>query len=253
MTTYTVNVGSVCGSSFNVVLTVSSPPSGVTWSFDPNPGNISCFSGDTSCFDRRERDFISTLTVQTARDLPVGAYTLNIVGSDVGVTHTQTVALSVTSSRVHEREPHGDFTLSVDPDPLIMSFCDPPKIVTVTIQSIGRFDSSVTFTANSPNGMSVVFLPNPVTPPMTGTAMSQATITISNSLSAGNYVLTITGTSTTPPFIQRSATVTVQLTGCIPGFPFESILAGIVVGVLALAIIRRRKPSHLIPLVKKLN
>jgi hypothetical protein len=225
-TTYNVNVGSVCGISVNVVLSISANP-GVTWNFSPNSGNT---------------PFTSTLTIQTARNVPVGTYTLNIVGSDVGMTHSSQVTLNVIPSMEFHR-----FRLSVAPDPLIMSLCDPPKIVTVTIESREKFDSSVAFTANAPNGMSVAFLPNPVTPPgMGGTAISQGTITISNTLPAGNYPLTIIGTTTTPPFVQRSTSITVQLTGCIPGFPFESILAGIALGVLALACIsRRRKPSHL--------
>ncbi|HMK82404.1 MAG TPA: hypothetical protein VK503_01675 [Candidatus Bathyarchaeia archaeon] len=39
-------------------------------------------------------------------------------------------------------------------------------------------------------------------------------------------------------------TITASASGGIPGFPFEAVLVGIVLGVLALAIIRRRKSSQ---------
>ena len=48
-------------------------------------------------------------------------------------------------------------------------------------------------------------------------------------------------------------TITTSASGGIPGFPFESILVGIVLGVLALAFSRRRKLSHPKQLIKKPN
>lgn len=219
---YNVNVGSVCGSLTHVVLTVSSPsPTGVTWSFNPESGNT---------------PFGSVLTIQTGTTTPVGTYSFAIVGNE---THTSTVNLNVIVVPSPQPQP-SNFTFSVAPNSVNMSSCNSPQMVTVSIQSVNDFNSPVTIMANPPSGMTISFSPNPVTPPKNGAASSQATVTVSGLMSPGNYIVPTNATSMIPQ-ITHSTLLTIKVSGCIPGFSFESILAGIALGIIALASIKRRR------------
>jgi hypothetical protein len=65
-------------------------------------------------------------------------------------------------------------------------------------------------------------------------------ISITCSTVANTYPIQITATSGN---ITRQQIFGVTVTGgCIPGFPVESILAGLAVGILALAYIKRVRP-----------
>jgi len=244
MTTYTVNVDSVCGSSVNVVLTVSSPAPGVTWNFSPNPGNTS---------------FISTLTVQTARDLSIGNYTLNIVGSDAGRTHASTVALNViqesSTERIRLRLDQQQY--NVGDVVLATAFYNGPLPVAAP------FGVVFGFYVFDNNGNQVYFswaVRSELTALSKVRLNWQFQYTIPTNANPGLYKARLVAGfgSVQPPStypadaaLQASAEFFVHAPS-IPGFPFESILAGIALGFLALACIsRRRKRSHSI--VKKLN
>ncbi|MDQ6693143.1 MAG: hypothetical protein M3014_01800 [Chloroflexota bacterium] len=82
-TTYTVNLSSVNGYTGSVNLSLSTPSSKVTGTFSPNPVSLAAGIGS------------STLTVKTQANTTKGTYTLTITGTDGGLTHAQTVTLSV--------------------------------------------------------------------------------------------------------------------------------------------------------------
>ena len=225
--TYNVTVGSVCGGQPEVILGVSSsPPPGVTWNLNPNSGNT---------------PFSSVLAVQTTRSTPVGSYTLTITGN--ATIHMTMVTLIVTPRPRPSVCPPlcPNFTLSVNPTSLQISPESSPMSVVATIQSWNNFSSPVILTSSgAPTGMSVSFSTNPLTPIPSAAATSEVTIGITCSAVANTYPIQITATSGS---ITRQETFGVTVTGgCIPGFPVESILAGLALGILALAYIKRARP-----------
>ena len=224
-TTYNVSVGSVCGGQPEVVLGVSSsPPPGVTWNLNPNSGNT---------------PFSSVLTVQTTPLTPVGSYTLTITGN--ATMHMTMITLVVTKRPSFCPPICPNFTLSVAPTSLQISPQSSPMSVVATVQSWNHFSSPVTLTSSgAPTGMSVSFSTNPLTPPPNAAATSEVMISITCSTVANTYPIQIIATSGN---ITRQETFGVTVTGgCIPGFPVESILAGLAVGILALAYIKRTRP-----------
>ncbi|MGO9644694.1 MAG: PKD domain-containing protein [Candidatus Bathyarchaeia archaeon] len=225
--TYNVTVGSVCGGQPEVILGVSSsPPPGVTWNLNPNSGNT---------------PFSSVLAVQTTRSTPVGNYTLTIIGN--ATIHMTMVTLIVTPRPRPSVCPPlcPNFTLSVNPTSLQISPESSPMSVVATIQSWNNFSSPVILTSSgAPTGMSVSFSTNPLTPIPSAAATSEVMISITCSVVANTYPIQITATSGS---ITRQETFGVTVTGgCIPGFPVESILAGLALGIIALAYIKRARP-----------
>ena len=121
------------------------------------------------------------------------------------------------------------------------------------------------------NGLSAIFHLDPVVPPIVGqqvtttssssvaTITTPASVTSSTSFSASTIPVTTTSSLTTtvvstsvstmtvvstPTTTSSSTTISVttpMVLPAIPGFPWESIIAGIILGITALAIVRRRK------------
>src|SRR5437867_5627228 len=79
-TSYSVTIGPTGGFSGQVTLSVSGLPGGGNGTFSPNPAGAS-----------------STLSVTTSASTPTGTYTLTITGVSGALTHTTTVALTVSA------------------------------------------------------------------------------------------------------------------------------------------------------------
>src|SRR5439155_1270751 len=79
-TSYNVTISPTGGFSGQVTLSVSGLPSGGNGTFSPNPASAS-----------------STLSVTTSASTPTGTYTLTITGVSGALTHTTTVALTVSA------------------------------------------------------------------------------------------------------------------------------------------------------------
>jgi len=222
LVSYDVTVGSVCAGQSTVDLGVSSsPPPGVTWNLNTNSGNV---------------PFNSVLTVQTTSSTPVGSYTLTITGN--ATIHTTAVTLVVTPKPSVCPPLCPNFTLSITPNSMQISPESSPMSVVATVQSWNNFTNPVTLTSSGvPSGMSLAFSTNPLTPSPDSAATSQVVISITCSAVANTYPIQITARSGN---IVRQETFGVTVTGgCIPGFPVESILTGLAVGILALACIKR--------------
>lgn len=224
--TYSIVVGSMCGTQSQVVLGISSsPPPGVTWNLNPNSGNT---------------PFGSTLTVQTTSSTPAGSYSVAVTGN--ATMHSSTVTLMVTTMPLPQCPPLcPNFTLSIAPTSVMISPQSSPISVVATIQSWNNFSSPVSLAVSGvPTGMSVQLSQNQVTPSPNGAATSQVAISITCSAVANTYPIKMSATSGS---ITRQETFGVTVTGgCIPGFPVESIIAGIFVGILALGYIKRARP-----------
>ena len=156
-----------------VALTASGAPTGVTVSLSPT--SIAAPGSGTS-----------TLSMVVASTTAAGTYTITVSGTGGGITHTATVALTVTTPN------SGTFTISVSPT---SGFLDQGQsgfaVVTTTVS--GGFDSAITFSASGqPSGVTVSFSPASIAAPGSGT--TDMDITVSRNARTGTYPITITGT-----------------------------------------------------------
>ena len=179
--TYSLAVTSVGSFSSAVSLQVSGGlPSGTQASFEP--ASVTPAPGGTVS---------STLVIPTSPSTPTGTYTVTITGTSSLplITHSVTVTLTVTPIA-------SDFGVSVSPNPVVVNQGQCGN-VTVTVTSIGNFSSPVGLTLNNlPSHVSGSFKPSSsVTPPQGGSASSSLLLCPDTSLAAGNYTITVVGTS----------------------------------------------------------
>jgi hypothetical protein len=118
---------------------------------------------------------------------------------------------------------------------------DPPGLYgggsggTTTVTSVVTTTSSASSSTTTPASTSTSV-------GSTSTATSSLTTTVvSTSLMTTTVVSTPTTTSTSESTSSTSSVSTPMTLPAIPGFPWESIIAGIIVGMAALAIVRRRR------------
>jgi hypothetical protein len=119
-----------------------------------------------------------------------------------------------------------------------------PPNVTISINVVNNQGSPL-------SGVNVVLTPVAFTPcltgPMQGVTNSQGLAAFTLPPGAYTVALTKNGVTSTQSITAASAGQTFTLTlnvspgGMIPGFPIESILAGIMVGVGTLVLLRRRR------------
>lgn len=167
-TSATVTVSLVSGISQSVSLAASGLPSGVSYNFNPSSGNPT---------------FNSTFTISTQTSTPTGTYTITITGTGGGVSTYTTYTLTVTQTP--------DFSISSEPSSLTIQQGN-SNVSTIKVTSISGFNQEVQLSANNvPSGVTVSFNPIKVIP----TATSTLTISISTSAIAGEYSLTVIGTS----------------------------------------------------------
>jgi streptogramin lyase len=129
----------------------------------------------------------ATLTINVALSASVGTNTITVTGTGSSGTHTTSFALTITSG--------ADFSLSLN-SPTISVGAGSSAIDTVSITSMGSFNSAVALSASSlPGGVHVTFSSPSVTPPAGGTVTSDATISVDSGTLPSVTGITITGTS----------------------------------------------------------
>ena len=112
-----------------------------------------------------------------------------------------------------------DFDIALS-DSEVTLLQDQSGAINVNVQSIDNFSSSVAISLSGlPSGVSHSFSQSSITPPKNGTQSSVLTINPSTSASAGNYTLTIQGTSA---HLSRSQTMKLIIKR-IPDFTFSII------------------------------
>jgi subtilase family serine protease len=156
-----------------IALTASGQPTGVTLTLSSStiaaPGSGS-----------------STLTMTVASTTAVGTYTITVSGTGGGITHTATVALTVTAPTA------GAFTISVSPTSGSLRQGQ-SGIATVTTAVSGGFDSAIALSATGePTGVTITFTPASIAAKGSGT--SSMLLTVSRTAKTGTYPITITGT-----------------------------------------------------------
>src|SRR5580700_8490285 len=156
-----------------IALTASGQPTGVTLTLSSStiaaPGSGSF-----------------TLTMAVASTTVAGTYTITVSGTGGGITHTATVALTVTAPSA------GAFTISVSPTSGSLRQGQ-SGTATVTTAVSGGFDSAVALSATGePTGVTIKFTPASIAAPGSGT--SSMLLTVSRTAAVGTYPITITGT-----------------------------------------------------------
>src|SRR3989449_4872758 len=180
--TSTITLGSLNGFSGTISLNVSTT-TGLAASI--NPTSVVVASGGTST---------ATMTVGSSS---MGSYVVTITASSGSLTHSIQVTVKV-----------GDFAMSSNTSNLIIN-AGQSGSANISLTSLGGFQGTVSLTASvTPSGLSASTNPTSVTLVSGGSAYSILTVTSST---AGNYTVTVTGTS-------GSATRTVQLTITVVDF-----------------------------------
>jgi hypothetical protein len=191
--TSTCTVTSIDGFTSTVVLAgswVGAEPTGVAYTLDtavtPPPG----------------RGVSSTLVISAGAIASPGTFTLQVTATSGSLIHSADVTVTIGAGAA-------DFAITISPSylPVVPGGS---ATSTITVQSVGVFFSPVHLTSSgAPDGMSLTFGTNPVTPPIGGTASSILSVSVSGT-PTGTYTITITGTSGS---LARAITLTVEVTG----------------------------------------
>jgi galactose oxidase-like protein/PKD domain-containing protein len=168
-TTYTATVTPGTGFTGTVTFSVSGLPAGTTASFNPTSVNT---SGST------------TLSVSTSASTPVGTYPLTITGTSGPRTRSVNVTLVVNNG-------NADFNISASPATATISKGGTASY-TVTIGAVQGFTGTVILSVTGePRFANDKFTPTSVV----NSGTSVLTVNTNRNIAAGNYTLTITGTS----------------------------------------------------------
>ncbi|MFZ0772764.1 MAG: hypothetical protein WCA49_04990 [Candidatus Sulfotelmatobacter sp.] len=166
-TSYSVTTTATNGFTGVVDLNVTGIPSNSSWSFSPET-----ITGSGS----------STLTITTTGNTPPGTYSLTITGTSGSLVETTTATLVVTGA---------NFILSATPEGQSIN-AGGAATYTVTTTVLSGFDGVVALSLPGlPSGASAAFNPTSIT----GAGTSTLTITTTTSTAAGDYPLSVTGTS----------------------------------------------------------
>jgi endoglucanase len=178
--TDTITVTDVSPFTGSVAFTATGQPSGVTASFSPT-------SSATS----------SVLTLAVGSSVAAGNYTITVTGTSGSLTATTSFTLTVTSVT-------GSFTLK--PSATTLSVAPGASGTgTITVTDVSPFTGSVAFTASGqPTGVTPTFSP------ASSTTSSVLTLAVGSSVAAGNYTITVTGTSGS---LTATTSITLTVTG----------------------------------------
>jgi len=184
--TYALPVTASEGFSDPVTLTLQGEPSGATVVFDPNPVTP---------------PGTSQLSVTTTASTAVGTYAMAVTGSSGQVSCTTPLTLTINPT----------LTLTAQPDVHTVLPGD-TAAYTLSLTAGEGFAAPVDLTLQGePSGTTVLFDPNPVTPPGT----SQLYITTAASTAAGIYAMTVTASS---GVLTDTANLTLIMASAAPSF-----------------------------------
>ncbi len=181
--TDTITVTDVSPFTGSVAFTATGQPSGVTASFSPTSSTTS-----------------SVLTLAVGSSVAAGNYTITVTGTSGSLTATTSFTLTVTSVT-------GSFTLK--PSATTLSVAQGASGTdTITVTDVSPFTGSVAFTATGqPSGVTASFSPT------SSTTSSVLTLAVGSSVAAGNYTITVTGTSGS---LTATTSFTLTVTGTSP-------------------------------------
>ncbi|MFI5303586.1 MAG: beta strand repeat-containing protein [Nitrospiria bacterium] len=173
-TTSTVTVTSLNGYNSSVSLTCGT-----------NNGTVGCSLNPVSVTPAANGTASSLLTITTQSTTLPGTYLITITGAGGGISHQATVSLVIQ-----------DFSLALSPSS-ITTYAGNSTTSTVTVTSLNGYNSAVALSCST-NNVSIGCSLNPVsvTPAANGSATAVLSVTTLSTLPAGNYTVTVTGSST---------------------------------------------------------
>ncbi len=147
---------------------------------------------------------VGTLSVMTSAQASIGSFTLTLLAVSGGLSHSVNLTISVT-------EAAGDFSLALTPDTSVATGAQ--RAVTVSVTSMDNFSNAVMLSVNgTPSGVTIAFTPNPITPPVGGTAQSTMMIVASATATRGTFTLVVIGFDGGR---SRNATFNLRISGCL--------------------------------------
>jgi hypothetical protein len=166
------------------------------------------------------------------------------------LTHSINVELVVTPTIAN-------FAIDANPkkpNPLIVAQGQCGNI-TVSVRSIGNFSAPVNLTlSNVPEHVTFKYIPNPITPSVGGTVLSNLSLCVGPDTTPNNYTMTVIGTSLTPSPIIHTVDVLlrVPVPPVVPWLIYLIVLALLLlalgIALLVLALMRKRgRPPVLAP------
>ncbi len=184
-----ITIQSQNGFAANVTLTASSS----------SPGPILSFSPFTSVFVQSAGSNSTTLTITVPANATPGTYLISVNGT-IG-TRTKTLLVTLTV-------PTPDFQISSSQSVLIINQGNSGS-VTISVSPLNGFSGNVTLSVSSPSGLTAFLTPTSVL----SSGNSVLNLTISLTVSEGNYIVTVTGMSGP---LTRPTSVTVRVAGFTP-------------------------------------
>jgi len=131
----------------------------------------------------------STATITTSLNSPPGFYTVTIVGSGGGKTHSASALITIQSA---QSPSNPDFAISITPGSRSITAGETATF-TVTLAPTGGFSSTVTLKISGlPEGSRADFNQNPISNLALGGAQTTLQIQTSNSTESSAYQLTVT-------------------------------------------------------------
>jgi uncharacterized membrane protein len=130
-------------------------------------------------------------------EIAPGTYTVTASKSGyVSASKSATVTAGMTTTVNFSLEPIvPDFSISASPDSLTI-VQGSSGTSTITVTSLNGFNSAVGLSVSgAPTGVTATLSPTSATPPSDGSATSTLTVLVDATAAAGNYILTVTGTS----------------------------------------------------------
>lgn len=166
-THYNITIKAFNGFTDDTQLSVEGLPIGAAGVFHPNPLPI---TGEAK------------LEITTTPQVPVGTYTLTIIGTADEISHSIQVILEIKG-----KAPEPDFTLEADPADQTL-YPGESADYNIKVTAVNGFSKPVTFYVEPlPDGVTADFKPGIITP----TKESRLNLTTSGNTSPGTYTLTV--------------------------------------------------------------
>lgn len=221
---YKINITSLYGFDSEVFIEIMNFPNGIDYKLSLNPIKVKANGYNTSI-----------LTIITSSTSPAGSYEITIVGSGGNKKHSTKISLIVSTSESESES----FTISVYPSKQVIHIGSVGRW-TITIKALKELNSPVLLSIQGlPQNITASFNPNELMPSINQPAKSTLTIFVGSLAKKGIYNITIVGVSDS---ILKTATFELHVpSGMIPGFQFESIFIGFILGILFLKVLRLRK------------
>jgi M6 family metalloprotease-like protein len=219
---YTINITSIHGFDSEVFIEIVGIPNEIAFTLSPNPVKVKSNSYN-----------ISILSITTSSTSPTGSYKITIIGLGGNKTHSSEIYLIVSESKLES------FTISVYPSKQVIHVGSVGRWI-ITVEALKELDSPVVLSVqNLPPNVTASLDHNELMPSPNQPAKSTLIISVSSSAKKGVYNITIIGakgsmfkTTTFELYIPSTA---------IPGFPFESMFTGLILGILFLKILKLHK------------